>query len=107
MSSQTPPAAPFDVQAHAFADAMVKRADAHRMGGIAPGGPLWGRWALVEAFAAGRAAKEAETIRATVVDDSGPCAACGKPGAYGMRNNVRFCDSNCARVLRLRERGAA
>jgi hypothetical protein len=37
---------------------MLPRADAHRLDG-----PLWARWALVEAFAAGRAsvAAEAET----------------------------------------------
>jgi hypothetical protein len=54
----TPPEAPFDVQAHQWADAMLPRADAHRLVG-----PRWARGALVEAFAAGRAsvAAEAET----------------------------------------------
>jgi hypothetical protein len=51
----TPPEAPFDVQAHQWADAMLPRADAHRLDG-----PLWARWALVEAFAAGKVAGAAE-----------------------------------------------
>ncbi len=52
----TPPAAPFDVQAHEFRDAMLSRADGH----IAGVYPFWHGWALVEAFEAGRVAGKAE-----------------------------------------------